>query len=94
MHIEDFYKRSSKSQHSSASFVLHICDVGFFSSVIFPLPQIIQGGFPGNSIKGQIWLKENFPINDANSKQRILFQKNVITLSQTAVFCSSYLLII
>jgi hypothetical protein len=43
-----------------------------FSFVVFPFSQQLSGGFPANSIKGQICLRINFDMDVMNVKQRII----------------------
>ena len=38
---------------------------------VFPLSQQLKGEFPQNSIKGQICLKNDFSLDEMNSKQRV-----------------------
>ena len=49
-------------------FISFVC----FSYGIFPLSQQLQGGFPENSVKGQLCMKIDFDLDKMNVKQRIL----------------------
>ena len=49
-------------------FISFVC----FSYGIFPLSQQLQGGFPENSVKGQLCMKIDFDLDKMNVNQRIL----------------------